>query len=116
MAIILITSIISAQISSVSGVQTSYHPFMCELSREQANLVLTLTYDDGSGDLERRIFIMSDVKVDKKQKGAVQSINITTRSGAVIKLQFSNKEAQSRWFTALHCNPALATTRRELRK
>ena len=106
MAIIL-TGILSAKVSSVSGVQASYLPFQCELSHEGGKHVLSLTNDDGSGDLERRVFIMSEAKVDMRQKGSVPAINITTRSGAVIKLQFSNKEAQSRWFIALNRPPPI---------
>ena len=99
---ILLSGIISAKVSSVAGVQTSYLPFHCELSHESGKIVLSLTNDDGSGDLERRVFIMSEARIDMKQKGSVPAISVATRSGAIIKLQFSNKEAQSRWFIALN--------------
>ena len=98
----ILSGIISAKVSSVAGVQTSYLPFHCELSHESGKIVLSLTNDDGSGDLERRVFIMSEAHIDMKQKGSAPTVTVTTRSNAVVKLQFSNKEAQSRWFIALN--------------
>ena len=55
-----ISCIVSAKISSVFGLQAAFLPFQCGLVREAGKMVLSLTNDDGSGDLEQRIFTYDD--------------------------------------------------------
>ena len=96
-----ISCIVLAKVTSRAGSQDNYLPLQCELRHDSQKLVLSFTHDDGSGDIERRVFIISDHKVEMKHRGNSPMISVLTRSGVDIGLQFTNKEAQSLWFKAL---------------
>ena len=96
-------AIVQVKVTSAASPATSYTPFRVTLEADIQHLgasLLTLSADDGSGDVETHTYKLVNPKVEKKAKGNMFAIHITARSGAVIKLLHANKDAQERWYSA----------------
>ena len=103
-------AIVQVKVTSAASPATSYTPFRVTLEadiQQHAASLLTLSADDGSGDVETHIYKLVNPKVEKKAKGTMFAIHITARSGAVLKLLHANKDAQERWYTAFKTTAAV---------
>ena len=97
-----LSGIVSAKISSMSGVAAEFIPYQAVGSVDSAGFAhLSFTRVDLEETETRTFKLPPSCRVELKACKPFFSLNISTSSGVVIKLNFSSKDTQQRWHALL---------------